>query len=159
MSSSQTSYQSASKDLYWGDYSDLYNTLLPHQIALLEKAIHARRIGRFDDAYKIFDDDLPRAHELPVLAIELSSLYQRQGLDSATSELMKKTIGCRELWEYKIQGNEIILLEILLAEAESRGYGKLREAVAQARITRDALKDIKLDSYTDIEVRRFHLFA
>ena len=97
MSSSQTSYQSASKDLYWGDYSDLYNTLLPYQIALLEKAIHARRIGRFDNAYKIFDDDLPRAHELLVLAIELSSLYQRQGLDSATSELMKKTISCREL--------------------------------------------------------------
>jgi hypothetical protein len=150
--------RSGGENLHWGDYSDLYNTLLPHQVARVERAIHLKRIGRFRDASEIFDKLLPPAHELPVLALELSSLYQRQGLDGASSGLLKQTIAGHAIWEKHIHGNELVLLNILLAEAESRGCGKLREAVVQARITRVLLKDVHISSYTDVEVRILGVF-
>jgi hypothetical protein len=140
------------KHPYWGDFSDLYTDLAPTQTAILERAIHLKRIGRFEDAYEIFNHFLPSAHTIPVLAIELSNLYQRQGLDFASSKLLRKTIDYRELWERNVNDNVLTLLNILVAEVETRGYGKLREALTQARTTRELLKDRDISSFSDVEV-------
>jgi len=135
-----------------GDYTDLYETLLPEQVRNLELAIYLRRIRRFKDALHIFEHKLPPAHTAPVLAIEHSTLYVIQGLDSLAVKLLMKTMTWRGKWLEKALGNELELLRILCAEFEIRNGGKLKAALAQARKSKEIISSQSIDTYTDIEV-------
>ena len=144
---------------YWGDYSDLYGTLEPEQIEALEEAIHARKLGRFDEARTIYQNRLPPAYLIPVVAIELSSLDGRQGFDIDRSDLLKTALASHEIWKGKETGNELRLLTLLCAESEIRAAGRLKEAVAEARDVKAHLNDQELENYTDIEVSTLGLLA
>jgi hypothetical protein len=160
MAASSTPADPASKtQRFWGDYTDLYTTLLPEQVRILEGAIHLRRLRRFEGAHAIFEQCLPAAHTLPILAIERASLYQSQGLDILGSALLRKTLAWRGIRIAKIVGNEPELLGILRVKLEVRAYGKLGEAIKHCRKLKMRLKDKPLNSYTDIEVCQYYLFG
>ena len=121
---------------FWGQYSDLYHTLEASEVDLLEKAIFARRLGRFEEAWVLHNHKLHQARLIPVLALEKANLASRLGLAGDQYAIFKEALNSSTEWRQSSSQRETMLLEISVVEAKFQWTGGTRAALHEARTLR-----------------------
>lgn len=137
---------------FWGQYSDLYDTLEASEVELLEKAVFARKLGRFGEARGIHNEKLPQSRLVPVLALEKANLASQLGLAGDQYAILEEALNSSTEWRQSSSQSDIALLEISLAEAKFQWTGGTKEALHKARNLRDRWIRADSDKWTDVEV-------
>ena len=136
--------------LYWGSYSYLYEPLTTEEIQILEEAILARRLGRFEQACQLWDERLPLTRT--VLVVEKAELEARRLHHRSRLETLETALESQEEWLQRPSEQEINLLTILAAAARIEANGSLRPALLEARKMRKSLQRRPLGEWSLIEV-------
>ena len=145
--------QSGSDQNYWGSYHFMYGPLADGEILILEEAIFARRLGRYEEARQIWDDKLPPSCELPVLTIERAELEARLMRHRFRLEILETFFNSQEKWRRDPSEQEINLITVLLAAAKIEVYGTLRPALMEVRRIQSMWQDRSVEELSLIEVR------
>ena len=135
----------------WGIHTSLYAGLSKEHVTALEEAICARHSGHLALALAIFEDRLPPAHTVPVIAIEKAELLQWMGHEKDSALLCRQCVDFHQHHGSRGSGvlNLLILLEALYLIFTS---GKLLPALETTRTLRTWFNSMSMRACTSIEV-------
>ena len=139
--------------LYWGSYHFMYGSLTPGEVLDLEQAIFARRLGRYKEARRIWNEELPPSHTVPVLAIEKAELEIRLLRHQSELDILELCLASQSQWRQTPSEPEIKLLTILVAAARAKVHGSLYSALLEARRMRSMWEGKPIEEWSLHEVR------
>lgn len=146
-----TTHISHSMAAAWGIHTSLYSGLSKEHVKALEEAICARYSGHLALALTIFEERLPPAHTVAVIAIEKAELLQWMGHEKDSAVLCRQCVGFHQ--HHGSHGsnvlNLLILLEALYLISTS---GKLLSALETTRKLRTWFNTMSMTACTSTEV-------
>ena len=145
--------QSPDESPHWGSYSFMYGPLTPAEILNLEKAIFARRLGRYTQARQLWDVHLPPPHTVPVLALEKAELEARLLRYRCRLAILEKFLSSQAEWRQTPSEQEVKLLTILATATRVEVYGSLHQALLEAREMKSMWQGRSVEEWSPIEVR------
>lgn len=137
---------------YLGVCTSLYHSLSPESIVLLERALWLKKIGKYQDAVAIFQDDLSSVRDIPVVLIEWSNLYLEHGRYGELYRLLERPLQEQAQDQAVLDQPEWRLLALQRVLVETRHKGILEPAMAELERTKKWLWDLPVSDYSDIQV-------
>ena len=134
----------------WGLLTSLYGDLDPQQIELVEATIRSCTLGNFDNARRIFDQELPSAPFIPIIAIEHANYYSSWGAFSLEARQLAQALSTIEKNQLNVLPEVYWLIRIKLAYARLESEGTLKASLQEARCLRAWLVDINIQDYSDV---------
>ena len=132
----------------------MYGPLTPGEILVLEQAIFARRLGRYKEARKNWNEKLPPSHTVPVLAIEKAELEARLLRHRKALDILEECLALQAQWRQTPSEPEIKLLTILAAAVKLKVHGNLRSALLEARKMKSMWRGKSIKEWSLPEVRK-----
>ena len=132
----------------------MYWPLTQGEIWVLEQAIFARRLGRYQEARNFWNEKLPPSHTVPVLAIEKSELEARLLRHRKELDILEECLASQAQWRQTSSEPEIKLLTILAAAARLKVHGSLRSALLEARKMKSMWQGKSIKEWSLPEVRK-----
>jgi hypothetical protein len=142
-----------SKSSYLGLLPSLYHTLNVEQIARLERSIWLRRVGRYQEALKIYENELAAVRHIPLIIIEHGGAYIEARKYGKLYRLVDGHLTRMAQDESALDLPEWRLLAIMKAMVIVRHKGTVEPAIIELRRMQQWLKDVPVSSYTDIQVK------
>ncbi len=144
---------------YYGLNSSLYGCSEPSVIQALERAIRLTDLGEFQRSRCIFDGELFQHRNVPVVAIERAELALRQGRHKEIWETLEQALEDSH-WKVgsPLDEGACRLMRIFRALAAINYKGTLEPAKEEIGKTREWLRDVPVDAYTDVQVYNAMLY-
>jgi hypothetical protein len=142
---------------FFGLIPSLYDSLHDDQaVILLEIAIYNRELGFHAKALSIFRNGLRRWLNVPIVVYEYAQTFLGQDKVKDAYTILSTYIASVEV---DFLGHpEMRLLALCLGFVEIWHKGRLDRAVEEVNRTREWLKDVPIDQYTDLQVSLSEFF-
>jgi predicted Zn-dependent protease len=142
---------------YFGLVPSLYDSLPAQAVGLLEIAIYNRELGFHAKALSIFRKGLNQWLNKPIIVYEYAQVFL--GQDKVKDAYTVLSTYISTVNNESLDQPEIRLLTLSLAFAEIYHLGRLERAIEEVNRTREWLKDIPVERYTDVQVRQLEVLA
>ena len=136
----------------WGNLTSLYDDLNPQQVELVEAAIRSCSFGDFEAGRRIFEQELPSAPFIPIIALEHATCYAFWGAFSLEAERLAQALSVIQKNQLDVLPEVQWLFRIRLALARYESEGTLRLALQEARSLRAWLIDVNILDHSDVMV-------
>lgn len=138
--------------MYYGTITSLYGALPADVVLLLEDAILKTKVGVYQAAEELFENDLSEYHLVPIVALERSELYLSQfkclralnALNMVPNPLRQKNDEQQDLQ---------LLMEMSRGALEIKTEGVISSAQKAMREIQTRWATKPVEDYTDVQVR------
>lgn len=138
-----------------GCLTSLYDGLNPEDVKHLESAILHREVGDFSASLDIFDTLLAPGLHIPVVALEHSSTFLKQGRLEAADKALQASWLLAQGDPDRLTRPEYRLMKLVRAVLHHWTIGTLTDMLEAIRETRQWLAEVPVDEYTDVQVCLF----